>query len=474
MPDHSLFEKSEQERISRAAQMRSHLLGPILDANNNFRNDVSPKELDDAFRRAARDSVYESAGEHAPMIMGIHARSLKNYIEKHGGELPPDEVLASAHQSIENVMSMGRGGVSLSGIFESAGKEVMSQSDGIIMRDRMISLILPVLLSSVTTNMVTYIPGQFNQSEFFRIKRIAGSRFGDLAPGDVIDYTYNGRYTVMDQMYKAGVGDGTATAFSFDSNALFEKIYPLKRKRVMILHDHNVVASDNGSGNVMGAFKLGDGTAVNITGSVDYATGKIDVTFSVAPATGIEVHIGYDVDIEKDPTLIPRINHEMDSRTLYPHEAAIAGDSTIQALWALRREYALDIDNMTLAGMRNVLVADKDRKILRDMTFYAKGCTEWCYEGPDSLTLQEHYETLKAALLEIDTRLAHQTGVVGLTGIVGDVQSVNVFRYLPSPFFVPAPGYRPSPQPHYVGKVFGQYDLYCNPAQEAFTSLCYR
>lgn len=386
MPDHSLFEKSEQERISRAAQMRSHLLGPILDANNNFRNDVSPKELDDAFRRAARDSVYESAGEHAPMIMGIHARSLKNYIEKHGGELPPDEVLASAHQSIENVMSMGRGGVSLSGIFESAGKEVMSQSDGIIMRDRMISLILPVLLSSVTTNMVTYIPGQFNQSEFFRIKRIAGSRFGDLAPGDVIDYTYNGRYTVMDQMYKAGVGDGTATAFSFDSNALFEKIYPLKRKRVMILHDHNVVASDNGSGNVMGAFKLGDGTAVNITGSVDYATGKIDVTFSVAPATGIEVHIGYDVDIEKDPTLIPRINHEMDSRTLYPHEAAIAGDSTIQALWALRREYALDIDNMTLAGMRNVLVADKDRKILRDMTFYAKGCTEWCYEGPDSRT----------------------------------------------------------------------------------------
>ncbi len=95
---------------------------------------------------------------------------------------------------------------------------------------------------------------------------------------------------------------------------------------------------------------------------------------------------------------------------------------------------------MTLAGMRNLLAADKDRNILRQMLFYANGVTEWCYEGPESLTLQEHYETLKAALLEIDTRLTQRTGVVGLTGIVGDTQSVNIFRYLPSPFFTPAPG----------------------------------
>ena len=182
----------------------------------------------------------------------------------------------------------------------------------------------------------------------------------------------------MDQMFKAGDGDGTTTKFSFDSKTAFGTVYPLKRKRIMVLHDHNVVASDD-AGSVMGAFRLG-GEMVNVTGTVDYATGKVDVTFSKAPAIGVEVHIGYDVDIEKAPTLIPRIDHEMDSRTLYPHEAAIAGDSTIQAQWGLRREYGLDIDNMTLAGMRNLLAADKDRKILRQMLFYAKGVTEWCYD----------------------------------------------------------------------------------------------
>ena len=470
MPDFSAFEKSTQDRTSRAAQMRRDLLLPILDANGSFRSDISREELNTTFKTASQNSVYESAGEQAPMIMGIHARALKNFIEQHGGTLPSDELLASAHQAIENFMTLGRGKPALSGVFEDAGKE-MSSTEGIIMRDRMVSLILPVLLNSITPNMVTLLPGQFNQSEFFRIKRIGGSKFGDLQKGDIIDYTYNGQYAVMDQMFKAGDGDGTTTKFSFDSKTAFGTVYPLKRKRIMVLHDHNVVASDD-AGSVMGAFRLG-GEMVNVTGTVDYATGKVDVTFSKAPAIGVEVHIGYDVDIEKDPTLIPRIDHEMDSRTLYPHEAAIAGDSTIQAQWGLRREYGLDIDNMTLAGMRNLLAADKDRKILRQMLFYAKGVTEWCYEGPESLTLQEHYETLKAALLEIDTRLTQRTGVVGLTGIVGDTQSVNIFRYLPSPFFTPAPGYRPSPQPHYVGKIFGQYDLYCNPSQEPYTSLCY-
>lgn len=278
MPDFSAFEKSTQDRTSRAAQMRRDLLLPILDANGSFRSDISREELNTTFKTASQNSVYESAGEQAPMIMGIHARALKNFIEQHGGTLPSDELLASAHQAIENFMTLGRGKPALSGVFEDAGKE-MSSTEGII-------------------------------------------------------------------------------------------------KRIMVLHDHNVVASDD-AGSVMGAFRLG-GEIVNVTGTVDYATGKVDVTFSKAPAIGVEVHIGYDVDIEKDPTLIPRIDHEMDSRTLYPHEAAIAGDSTIQAQWGLRREYGLDIDNMTLAGMRNLLAADKDRKILRQMLFYAKGVTEWC------------------------------------------------------------------------------------------------
>ncbi len=463
------FKKQIANITTRAHEMRSVLIDPIVDDGGKIIAD--PRTRAARLKGAVANSLYESAGEHAEMIVGAHSRSLRAYCERYD-RMPSDEVLASAHQAIENALVVGRkgdGAPSGIGVFENAD---MSTTEGIMMRDRMVSLVLPVMLMSVTSQMVTLIPGQFNQSELFRVYRVAGSTFGDLAKGDRIDYSYNGRYAVMDQMAEAGTGDGTLKKFSLSTNAKFGATYPLKRKCVKILHDRNVVGADDGSGHVMGAFSL-DGATVTLTGTVDYAAGTVDAEFSTAPAAGIAVHIGYDVDIEKDSSLIPRIDHQMDSRVLLPHESAIAGNVTLQALWGLRREFGLDADNMAMSGMRNVLAADKDRKILRDMSFYARDVVEWTYDGPDSLTLREHYETLNAALLTLDSKLMMANGISGLVGLVGDTNAVNIFRYLPAPLFVAAPGYRSIPQPHYVGRVFGQWDLYCDPNQDDYTCLAY-
>lgn len=463
------FKKQIENITGRAQQMRSVLLDPVVDdATGKFITD--PKTRAARLRGVANNSVYESAGENADMIVGAHSRSLRAYCEQYG-RMPSDELLASAHNAVENGLRIGKKSetpVGL-GVFENAD---MSSTEGILMRDRMVSLVLPVALQSVTSQMVTLIPGQFNRSELFRVHRVAGSTFGDLTKGDRIDHNYNGRYAVMDQMADAGKGDGAIKKFSLDTAATFGAAYPFKRGCMKILHDRNVVGSDDGNGNIMGVFRVG-GDTVNVTGAVDYATGKVDVDFTTAPDANIEIHIGYDVDIEREPGLIPRIEHQMDSRTLVPHESAIAGSVTLQALWALRRELGLDADNMAMSGMRNVLAADKDRKILRDLYFYALGTVEWELTGHESLTLREHYETLNQSLLTIDAELMQRTGVSGLVGLVGDTNAVNVFKYLPAPLFTPAPGYRSVPQPHYVGRVFGQWDLYCDPNQEAYTCLAY-
>lgn len=302
------FKKQIANITTRAHEMRSVLIDPIVDDGGKII--AAPRTRAAQLKSAVANSLYESAGEHAEMIVGAHSRSLRAYCERYD-RMPSDEVLASAHQAIENALVVGRkgdGAPSGIGVFENAD---MSTTEGIMMRDRMVSLVLPVMLMSVTSQMVTLIPGQFNQSELFRVYRVAGSTFGDLAKGDRIDYGYNGRYAVMDQMAEAGTGDGTLKKFSLSTNAKFGATYPLKRKCVKILHDRNVVGADDGNGHVMGAFSLG-GATVTLTGTVDYATGTVDAEFSAAPAAGIAVHIGYDVDIEKDSSLIPRIDHQMD------------------------------------------------------------------------------------------------------------------------------------------------------------------
>lgn len=463
------FQDQVADRARRAAQMKRILVDPFRDGDGFIipKNPAEAKQRDKILESAISDSAY-SLSEHGGMIAAVHSRALQGYERLHG-HLPPDDLLASCHKAIENALLLGSGKAAVGGIFESAD---MSTTEGVLMRDRLISLVLPVHLQSITANMVTFIPGEFNQSEFFRVDRVAGSTFGSLKKGDRIEYNYDGLYSVMDQRTVLGTGDGSTTDFTFDSKSLNGVSYPFKPKRTRIWVNRKMVAEDDGSGNIIGTY-MQDGNPVVVSGAVDYADGKVTAKFTVAPTAGVELHIGFDVNIESNPELIPRVDHQMRSRVLYPHESAIAGNATIQAIWALRRELGQDIDNLTMQGLRNLLAADKDRKNLHDMLFHTRNQVEWNPVGDPALTLKEHYESLNAALLEVDTLLINGNGVAGLAGIVGGTDVVNTFRYLPAPYFVAAPGYRSVAQPHYVGTVFGQWGLYCNPQMDARTALCF-
>ena len=470
MPEKTKYEEHVEQIFSRAAEMKRTLVDKFRTDDGTFlevKSNEDAKRRDQILESAISNTVY-STTENGKTIAAINARALQAY-EKIHGRLPPDDLLASASMAIENGLAVSHGKVHLGGIFESAD---MSTTDGILLRDRLISLVLPVHLQMISSQMCTFIPGQFNQSEFFRIKRVAASNFGTLQKGDFIDYDYDGLYSVMDQKRELGTGDGTTTSYSFDAS-VGTTVYPIKSRRTRVWVNHKMVAQDNGQGALAGTYVNADKTTVVVSGSVNYSQGSAKVSFSTAPKAGDELHIGFDVDIEHDPTLIPRVDHQMDSRVLYPHESAISGAATIQALHVLRRELGQDIDNLTLQALRNLIAADKDRKNLRDMLFNATNVVEWSRTLNEHLTMRENYETLNAALLEVDSVLMKGNGVSGLVGIVGGTQAVNIFRYLPAPYFEAAPGFRSIAQPHYVGRVFGQWDLYCNPQMDSWTCLCF-
>ena len=480
MPEQTLpYQAQIADRTTRAANMKKTLVEPFRADDGKFFSPANKAEADKRdmiLESAIQDSAY-SMLENGKMIAAVHARALQGYENKYG-RLPSDDLLASCHKAIENAILLSSKKIALGGVFENAE---MSTTDGIMMRDRLISLVLPVQLQSITANMVTYIPGEFNQSEFFRVHRVAGSTFGSLKKGDKILYDYNGLYSVMDQRALMGKGDGSTKEFTFETKSLHDIVYPIKPKRVRVWVDRKKVAEDTaGNGAIVGVYTSPAQTQVIVSGEADYATGSIKVSFSEAPAEDIEIYIGFDVNIERDPNLIPRVDHVMSSHTLYPHESAITGDATIQAVWALRRELGIDIDNLTMQALRNLLAADKDRKHLNDMRFHAKNVVEWDRVGWEfkgnvyGITLRDHYESINHALLEVDTKLMKENGVSGLVGIVAGINAINIFRYLPAPWFTPAPGYRAVAQPHYVGRVMGQWDLYCNPQQEdGWECLCF-
>lgn len=472
--------KEYHERVKtvtdKANHLRDVLLVPVLDqATGEFIGDQRSRA--GLLESATKNSVFEGLGKGAATIQATWSNALRHYCLQRG-HMPSDEMLACAHQALENAIfaSAGKGRQDVGGMLLEAAN--ISTTEGILMRDRMVALILPVMLLSVTGNIVSYIPGTFNQSEIFKIWRVAASTFGDLTANDRITHNFAGQYSSMDQRFLTGTGNGTKTGsgttdFDLNSNTKWGGVRPFKKKSIKILHDRNVVAKDDGAGALHGSFVI-SGSTITVTGTVNYASGIVHPVFSTAPANGIEVHVGIDIDIEKDPTLIPAVNHEMDSRTIYPHESAIEASTTLQSLWSLRREYNLNADSMAMLAMRNLLSADKDRKHLADMYFYMKGQVSWNMHVPEQTYFQEHYETLKQSLLEVDATLMSQNGYSGLVGIVADPKSAVVIKSMREPNFVSAPGYVRIPQPHYVGRLFGMWDLYEDPQRSAdYSCLCF-
>lgn len=457
--------------ISRRAEaMKDLLYDPIVDDNGRFIAESATWAA--RLEAKTRGSLFEMAGKGAATIQGAAANALRSFVQQRGC-LPSDDLLASAHMATENLLTMCVERKPVGGlVLESATLET---TQGILMRDRMVALILPVMLQSITSQIIGFIPGAFNQSEIFKIRRTAANTFGDYTAGDAFDHSYRGQYSSMDQRHKTGTGDGVITGssaeFDLNSASRFGKAYPFKKKSVKILHDRNIVAKDDGQGNITGAFLVG-ATPVTVTGTVNYASGVAHPVFSVAPANGIDVHVCFDVDIEKDPSLIPAVNHEMDSRTVYPHEAAITSATTLQALWGLRREYNMNADSMAMLGMRNLLAADKDRKHLRDLYFFAKNAYTWTRTFNAATGNYDSYATtLLVKLLEIDAAFMNATGVSGLAGLVIDAKSAAIVKSMRP--FEAAPGYASIPQPHYAGRLFNMWDIYEDPQGSDYTCLCY-
>lgn len=457
MSSHSDYMQRLADINAGAKAMNDAVVKPQMDGTE-FIGEAAERNklLDDA----ASGTVFESFGDSAGMILSTQANAVRAYHKQHG-HMPSAEVMASANQSLENLAAISNG-QGPEHVMESVGP--MSTSEGQILRDHLAALVLPIQLNSITSDMVTSVPANFDRTEIFRVERVAGNSFGDLEKGEIIDQFFRGQYSAMDQRKKVGQGNGTKTDFELKTEMPLRKSGANMGGFVKIYLDRDEVANDDGRGNIFGN---------GVTGSVDYETGKIIAKFSSAPADGLEIHVSFDVSIEKDPTLIPRVDHEINSWVIMPHESAISGQTTVQALFQARREFGLDMSSMTVTAMRNILSADKDRKRLNDMWFFAKGTTSWNMTVPSALPYHEHYESLREVLMNISTELMMATKISGLKGVVAGRSACNIFKSLRSPYFTAAPGYKETPQPHYVGRLFGMYDLYCDPMADEWESLCF-
>ena len=471
MADTNKYQQRVEQIAQKAAEFRRVLIEPQVDQERGgFITDSARRN--ESVSTAAQESIFDSAGEGRDFIAGLSAQAVRNYEHQHG-HLPSDEMMASAMHTIENMLNPQEDG--LKQIMDSATSNTqgsMSHSEGVIKRNHQVALVVPTMLMSITADMCTHIPANYDKSEIFRIHRRAGSTFGDLTKGDIIDIDFMGQYSSMDQRFTMGIGDNETKRYEYNMQDEQGRFMPVRPGNVRVYVDRNPVAQDTGRGQIIGSFKQGDDT-VTVNGSVDYEKGVIVADFSQPITKGIEVHTAFDICIENDPSLIPTIDHQMESWTLYPHESALASSASIQAAFGARREFNLDLNAMQLQNARNLLSAEKDRKRLNDMYFFKSGEHEWDRTIPVGLSFRDHYEAIAETLENISMEMMIETKTSGLVGLVCGSKAAALLKSLGAPHFQRAPGYRHIPQPHYVGTFMG-YAMKEDPfAKDPWGILCY-
>ena len=439
------------------------------------------KRAENIVLAANQHSFLESLEDKSKILIGTAwGSAVQTYADLHG-EMPRAEIMAAAYSGLQNMLE-GKASSDTDGsvkiMLESASADT-STSDGVIVRENLAALILPVMLQQATSACSTFIPAGRDRADIFRLHTVAKSNFGDYSAGDKLDPSAVGQYTQMRQRYNFPMQpDGTRTTFTLDpaTDLKVGKAMAIKINRNRIFADGQLIGGDHTEGDSKIYGDLEGNAIDNTSSSANPSTGVVTVKFASAPADGVILSAQVEVNIEADPTLIPVTGQTMERKTLRPAQYAVAAESSVMAQWSMKREFSIATQSSNLTFMRNKLASEKDRAVLSDIRFHCRHNSQFDIKLPSGLKKVDHYHTLSGFMAKKSQEMMTRTTVTGILGAYIGPDSFEFCADLEGEGFVFAPNYDMKPYIHYVGKLFGQYDIYLDPfaaGEDADAFLCY-
>ena len=305
-------------------------------------------------------------------------------------------------------------------------------------------LVRAIFPELVAQQLVSVQPMLGPLSQVFYLDFIYGSTKGAVQRGqkafDSIGLGPNNPYYSSPLVEGEVIGTGNSSTQQFLPNLSYTPI----RSGSISITDGISVVTDDGNGNL-----TGDGT-----GTVDYTSGAVDVTFATAPATGMSVSVNYEYDMEGNSN-IPEIDLILTSspviarprkmkarwslesafnlRTLHGLEAEVELTSAVGAeiRFEVDREIILDLTNAVPAF--NLAPAWSKRKVFNDTDGYTAATG-----SSDTVGYTEHLLSFVNQLVVAGNKIFGSTGRATGQWVVMGLEVANIVETLPG--FVPVPG----------------------------------
>jgi hypothetical protein len=269
-----------------------------------------------------------------------------------------------------------------------------------------ISVITSVFGNSVLPLFTSEQPIQDKQGVIYFENIVAKSNRGNVTAGQIlaggarakevypVGYAADGIYDIA-----LGSGDGAAKEFTLNFNAT--KIRP----NYVAVKVGDVVITDDGKGNLIGA---------GAYGTVDYAAGTGSLVFKTAPESGVAI-LGYvATDFEADGSTIGKLNVEYDSKIVKAHTFALQADTSILASFISKKRLGVDANKRAVEVLQQQILReitnDAIAKIGTAVNADALKTTQFNLSHPQAISVQAHLNSYNLTHSKVQSKMAEYSG----------------------------------------------------------------
>lgn len=211
------------------------------------------------------------------------------------------------------------------------------------------------------------------------------------------------------------------------------------------------VGQDDGNGEITG-------TGIT-SGTIDYNTGAISITFNSAPLD--EPNVSYNYNNEDAPILnVPEVNLRITSLPVIAQSRKMKAVYAFDAAYELEKEYGQDIDTLLATEVSGEIAHEIDMELARDIYKMAGAGADltWSKTMPVGVNNIDHYDSFYTKLVEGSNTIFGATRKVQPNFIIcglGVASIIQVMRNF-TPSGVQAIG------PHFIGTL-GNFKVYVSP-----------
>lgn len=241
----------------------------------------------------------------------------------------------------------------------------------------------------------------------FFFEHVYATTKGQVTAGDFFVRDFNKFYSSeFVDGESIGTGDGSATAFSatLQFTPIRNGVGFVKQQVLTVKHTESATVN---SGVADGAGAI---TGTNIaSGSVNFNTGAITVTFTAAPDNGTAISVEYEYLSEANAQ-VPQVNLQVNLREVRAHSRKLKALVSSEAAEDLRAFHGIDAESELVTAIADEIALEIDREILTDLQEQASGGTAtFDRTVPSGITELDHLRALLTQLSNVSNAIHKAT-----------------------------------------------------------------